>query len=363
MVPLASVAHPAAARGLSRISAAHLTRPQPEPGSAGAVCPAPGLEFGLAVARGLSDIPRRLDSRYLYDAHGSQIFENICRQPEYYLTRTEAAILTAAAGDIAGRTGEVTLIELGSGSSIKTQILLDAYAAAYGSAGYRPVDVSASILKQAEKEISARFPTAKVEAINGTYDEAFPLIASLSPAMLLFLGSTAGNLDSIEAAHFWGKVSRSLQTGDYCLLGIDINEDPKSLHDAYNDVAGHSAAFTRNLFARMNRELGSSIDTGSIDHLARYVPRWRRVEIFAGFNRSQQIDIAPLDSSFRIGSGEIILTEVSRKFRLSQMVPYLCTFGLNAERIYTDRGRRFAVLLLKKISFEPHQKTRISKRS
>ncbi len=347
VIPIASVAHPGAARALSQVSAAQAALPETA-GAVGGSDP-PGLDFALAVARGLSDIPRRLDSRYLYDSRGSQIFEDICKQPEYYLTRAEATILAAAAGDIADKTGNVTLVELGSGSSIKTQILLDAFVSAYGSVDYRPIDVSASILEQAENEISARLPAVNVEALNCTYDDAFPHLASLSPAMLLFLGSSAGNLDSGESDHFWENVSTNLQAGDYCLLGIDINEDPRSLHAAYNDAAGHSAAFTRNLFARMNRELGASIDTGGIDHVARYVSRWRRVEIFARFNQGQRIDIVLLGSSFGIGHGELILTEVGRKFRLRQMVPYLCTFGLSAERIYTDPGRRFAVLLLKKI--------------
>ncbi len=353
IIPVDSVAHPVAARELALLSAEQMMlRSVPgavdtemSPGGA----PDPRLEFGLAVARGLSDMPRRLDSRFLYDANGSDIFERICEQPEYYLTRTEATILASSAADIARRTGELTLVELGSGSSIKTQLLLEAYAGRYGKACYTPVDISKSILRQAEQEIAELYPAVKVDAVHGSYDEAFPLLPSLSPSMLLFLGSTLGNLDSHEAAVFWEKITSHLLPGDFCLVGIDINEDADSLHAAYNDAAGYSTAFTRNLFERMNRELGSSLDTGAIDHVARYVPGWRRVEIFARFRKEQRIEVAPLGNAFRISEGEMILTEVSRKFQLQQLVPYLCTFGLKTERIYSDRKRRFAVLLLKKI--------------
>ncbi|MHB8168171.1 MAG: L-histidine N(alpha)-methyltransferase [Thermoleophilia bacterium] len=332
VVPVESVAHPQAASELALMSGDGDT----------------STGFALAVARGLSDIPRRLDSRFLYDAYGSFIFERICEQPEYYLTRTEATILASAAADIAGRTGELTLVELGSGSSVKTRLLLEAYAGRHGSACYTPVDISKSILEQAEQEIAALYPEVRVEAMHGTYDDAFPLLPSLSPAMLLFLGSTVGNLDAHEASQFWGKITSHLLPGDYCLLGVDINEDAASLNAAYNDAAGFSAAFTRNMFARMNRELGASLDVTAIDHVARYAPKWRRVEIFARFRREQRIEIAPAGSAFRIGKGELILTEVSRKFHLRQLVPYLCTFGLNTEQIYSDRNQRFAVLLLRK---------------
>jgi len=305
-------------------------------------------EFALMVLRGLNDLPRRLDSRFLYDEHGSRIFELICEQPEYYLTRTEAAILAAAAEDITRITGEVTLIELGSGSSTKTQLLLRAYCRRYGSARYAPVDVSKAALEQAERDIAATCSAVRVEALHGTYEEAYPLLETLSPAMVLFLGSTVGNLDAHESAAFWSRISSHLTAGDFCMLGIDINEDPLSLNAAYNDAAGYSQAFTRNIFERMNRELGASLDTSSIIHEARYDPKWRRVEIFARFLEEQELRSRQLGGAFRISAGEHILTEVSRKFRLGQITPYLSTFGLEAQRIFTDGAHRYAVLLLRR---------------
>ena len=311
------------------------------------------LQFARAVVRGLNDTPRNLDCRYLYDAHGSQIFERICEQPEYYLTRAETGILTTATSDIIRNTGEVTLIEFGSGSSIKTQIILKAYAEHFGAVCYTPVDISRTILDQAEINMAANHPDVKVDTFHGSYDEAFKLFGPLSPVMFLFLGSTIGNLDTAESARFWENVSEHLNQGDFCLLGIDINEDADSLHAAYNDAAGFSTAFTRNVFERMNRELGSSLETTVINHIARYDTNWRRVEIFAEFQKKQRIEIAQLEKTFEINAGEMILTEISRKFKISQMVPYLATFGLETIKTYVDADNRFGVLLLKQTGDVP----------
>lgn len=303
-------------------------------------------EFAQSVARGLSDAPRRLDCRFLYDAEGSRLFQLICEQPEYYLTRTEAAILAAAAVDIAGRTGPATLIEFGSGDSTKTRLLFEAYTRLYGTVGYIPVDVSKEYLDQAHMEISAAHPQVKIDPFHGTYDQAFSLLRATKPVIFLFLGSTVGNLDQAEAARFWANAAAHLSAGDFCLLGIDINEDADSIHAAYNDAAGYSAAFTRNIFARINRELGANLDHEGIAHVARYRSDRRQVEIFAKFTKTQQIAVRPLQTTFTIPEGEMIQTEISRRFRLEQLVPYLGGFGLETKKVYTDSRRRFAVLLL-----------------
>lgn len=306
------------------------------------------MAFADSVVRGLEDEPKWLDCRYLYDAHGSHIFERICKQPEYYLTRTEGAILAAVGKDIAGKTGDVRLIELGSGSSIKTRLLLEAYCELYSEARYTPVDVSLTALEHAQEEITSSLDNVTVEPLHGTYDEAFDRIYDLVPSMLLFLGSTMGNFNEQQTAAFWQQTSENLIPGDYCLLGIDINDDHYSINAAYNDVAGHSEAFTRNLFSRMNRELGAAIDVTAIDHVAEFVPRRSRVEIFASFNKEQKIDLPPLNRSFTISAGEKILTEISCKYRLAELLPYLAGFGFDARRVYTDSDNRFAVLLLRR---------------
>ena len=306
------------------------------------------LDFAESVMRGLEDEPRWLDCRYLYDERGSRIFERICEQPEYYLTRTEGAILAAIGLDIAGKTGDVRLIELGSGSSIKTRLLLESYISLYGKAHYTPVDISKSVLEHSEEEIVARYDGVAVDALHGTYDEAFSHFRELSPAMLLFLGSTLGNLNEQEMASFWQRTADGLAPGDFCLLGIDINDDRDSINAAYNDAAGYSEAFTRNLFERMNRELDTEIEVDAIDHVAAFNPHRSRVEIFARFNEAQVVDLEPVKRRFDIAAGEKILTEISCKFNLERTLPYLADFGFTAERIFIDKRRRFAVLLLQR---------------
>lgn len=304
------------------------------------------LEFAHSVVKGLSSVPRRLDCRYIYDDHGSRLFEQICEQPEYYLTRAEREILLQAADEIARVTGPTALLEFGSGNSSKTQILLDAYATRYGSVRYVPVDISKSILEQARGDLAAAAPRVRVEPFHGTYEEAFHLFDRFSPMVFLFLGSTLGNLDETEAAEFWAQIGFSLSVGDYCLLGIDVTEDADALHAAYNDVAGYTAEFTKNIFARMNRELGASISMDAIEHVAAYNSAHERVEIFAKFTEPQEIQIAPLGRSVTLQANTLISTEISRKFRIRKIVPYLKRFGLETERVFSGEDGRFAVLLL-----------------
>jgi L-histidine N-alpha-methyltransferase len=306
-------------------------------------------EFASSIAKGLSGDPRRLDSRWLYDDRGSHIFEKICDQPEYYLTRAEAEILSRRGADIAQLTGPVKIIEFGCGNAVKTQILLEAYTDCYGQVEFAPVDISRAALEQAHARISSGHPAVIVEPFCGHYEEAFQLCRSEKPVMLLFLGSSVGNFDISESAAFWEDIADHLRPKHFCLLGIDITHDEQALYAAYNDAAGHSAAFTRNLFKRMNRELGSRIDLEAIEHVARYNPDRRQVEIFAEFTKAQRMRIALLDQVFAIAEGETIRTEISRKFDLKNIEPYLENFGFKREKVYCDESNRFAVLLLRRL--------------
>jgi L-histidine N-alpha-methyltransferase len=303
-------------------------------------------EFARAVMIGLSDHPRWLPVRFLYDERGSQLFEAITATPEYYPTRTEAAILAASAVDISNLTGPVTVIELGAGSSAKTGRLLAAYSSGGRAVRYVPVDVSASALRAGTDMLLAAHPLVNITPVHGTYDRAFPMLRELSPAMLVFLGSTIGNLNQTEAALFWTDVARHLAPGDFVLLGVDLVKDPRLIDAAYNDASGHSAEFTRNIFHRMNRELGAGLDLGQIDHLATYDAEWQRVEIHARFRTAQVVRLEPLATSVRVGAGERIMTEISRKFVLDELEQYLTAFGLTLRRVFSDERHWFAVLLL-----------------
>src|SRR5262249_29245214 len=216
--------------------------------------------FAQSIVRGLSDHPRWLHCRYLYDAVGSDIFERICEQPEYYQTRTEAALLAEHAADIQALASAPTLVELGSGSSVKTRHLLDAWTRDGAGARYVPVDISVDMLRPTCAMLARAYPRLTVDGIAASYERAFPLLRDLSPLVLVFLGSTIGNLNPQETADFLDRVSASLSPGDHFLVGIDLVKDVRTLEAAYNDAAGWSAAFTKNLFARMNRELGTPLD-------------------------------------------------------------------------------------------------------
>ncbi len=306
------------------------------------------LDFARSVAAGLARRPRSLECRFLYDARGSSLYERITEQPEYYPTRTEAAILARCAPRLRKLTGPVSLLEFGSGSSAKTDHLLAAWLNADPAVRYIPVDVSESALKQASRTIAERRPQARIIGIHGTYQEVFPLLPEVSPVLVIFLGSTLGNFEEREATHFLRRLAAALGPEDRFLLGVDLVKEPAVLEAAYNDAAGVTAAFTRNLFARMNRELGCDLDLSAIEHLARWQPERRQIEIHARFNQSQTVRLRSLGSSFQIAAGEEIQVEISRKFDLAMLPAWLAACGFTIQETFTDERRWFALLLLKK---------------
>jgi L-histidine N-alpha-methyltransferase len=308
----------------------------------------PIQEFALSVAAGLASTPRRLECRFLYDAQGSALYEQICAQPDYYPTRTEASILQQWAPEISATTGPCTLIELGSGSSVKTGHLLSAFQTRYGHVCYTPIDISGNALKHAGRAILDQRPEVQVVGIHGTYSDSFPLIRSVSPALIIFLGSTIGNFTPAEERIFWSDVTANMQTGDYFLLGVDLIKDVDLLEAAYNDRAGITARFTKNYFARMNRELGAAIDLDTVEHKAWYNPEKEQVEIYGQFHDNLEIYIQPLNQSHDIGRGETILLEISRKFNLTGVQESLTGYGLQPVRTYTDPQGWFGLLLLEK---------------
>ena len=293
-------------------------------------------------------MPRWLPSRFLYDARGSALFDAICELPEYYPTRTESAILAEHAASVADITGPVTLLELGSGSAVKTDHLLRAYAARAGRVDYVSVDVSEAALADAAERIVTQHPAVRVTGVVGRYEEAFRLFGRYSPLRVLFLGSPIGNRNHAESVVFWERVARHLAPGDFFLLGVDLVKDAAVLERAYNDAAGVSAEFTKNVFRRMNDELGAGLDLDAIEHVARYNAAWQRIEISARFHAAQTVRIAPLEMEVGIAAGEMVMTEVSRKFDVERLQGYLACFGLTTRAVYTDSRRWFGVLLLQR---------------
>ncbi len=306
-------------------------------------------EFAQDVLTGLTDSPRWLPCRYLYNARGSELFEQISDQPEYYPTRVEASILERHATDISETTGPVTLIELGSGTSVKTDYLLGAYTENRQSVCYVPIDVSESALQMGVKAIASRRPTVTVEGIVGTYQSAFPLFRDHSPSMVIFLGSTLGNFNVTESAQFFTNVSQSMSPGDYFLLGVDLVKEESVIEAAYNDSAGVTAQFTTNIFRRINRELGATVDLDQIKHVAVYNSNWQRMEIFIEFLTDQKVDVAPLGKQVTIGAGERVMIEISRKFVLEDMATHVGQHGLAVQNTYLDDDGWFGLLLMRAV--------------
>jgi len=315
----------------------------------------PAEDFARSAAATLACVPRSLDSRFLYDADGSALFELITKQPEYYLTRAEASILAACSGRIREVTGPVTLLELGSGNSAKTHHLLRAWLKRDARVRYVPVDVSESTLIDAGSAINAAYRGVKVIGLNCDFQGAFPLLPLLSPVMVLLLGSTIGNFAPDLMSSFLGSLAAALSPGDFFLIGIDLVKDPALLEAAYNDKAGVTARFTRNVFARMNRELGCSLDLESIEHLARWDAEREQIEIFGRFTRKQTMRLATPGVTLTVSEGELVQTEISRKFRRERLIPYLEQFGFRAEQVFDDERGWFSLVLLRRTSDDLQQ--------
>ncbi|HEY3308447.1 MAG TPA: L-histidine N(alpha)-methyltransferase [Desulfuromonadaceae bacterium] len=309
----------------------------------------PVFDFACSTASALRSLPRQTESRFLYDARGSELFELITKQPEYYLTSIEAELLEENAKQIREATGAVTLVELGSGSSVKTDYLLRAWLAQDLEVRYIPVDVSKSALQTARRSITATHPAVQLIGINSSYQDAFPLLRETSPVMALFLGSSIGNFAPDDMFNFLRDLSAALLPGDFFLLGVDLVKEPGLIHAAYNDAAGISAEFTRNLFVRMNRELGSGIDLSSVGHVATYNPKKEQMEIFARFGSRQTVEISPLKERYIIDSGELVNTEISRKFRLHRLIPQLERFNFDTEKVFIDEREWFALILMRRV--------------
>ena len=305
------------------------------------------LAFAFAVARGLEDQPRGLDCRFLYDDAGSHIFDRITEQPEYYQTRTEDAILAACAPDVRARTGDVTLVELGSGSSQKTRRLLDAFCR-HAPARYIPIDISPGALEPACARLAAAYPSLTVEGVAASFDRGLPLISAVSPLCLTFLGSSIGNFNRAETERFLDDLASALRPGDFLLIGLDLVKDPARLEAAYNDAAGWSAKFAINVFARANRELGAGIPLDAIDYTAFYNDRLERIEMSLRFLREVRIDLPLIERSYRIAAGELVRTEISTKYRPEAFAAHAARFGFSFEAEYRDPESLFAVLLLRR---------------
>ena len=294
------------------------------------------------VLKGLTHTPKTLPPKWFYDAHGSELFEQITELPEYYPTRAEREILVARSAEIAAATGARTLVELGSGSSEKTRHLLDALT---GLHTYVPVDVSESALTQAGHALIAERPGLSVHALIADFTAALALPETPGPRLVAFLGGTIGNLLPVERAAFLGSVRALLSPGDALLLGTDLVKDEEVLVRAYDDAAGVTAAFNRNVLTVVNRDLGADFDTGAFDHVALWDTENEWIEMRLRSRTEQTVKIPALDLAVDFAAGEELHTEISAKFRKEGIRAELSTAGLDLAHWWTDGEGRFALSL------------------
>ncbi|MEV7237402.1 L-histidine N(alpha)-methyltransferase [Streptomyces sp. NPDC051020] len=294
------------------------------------------------VLHGLTRHPKTLPPKWFYDAHGSELFEEITRLPEYYPTRAEREILVARASGIAAASGAQTLVELGSGSSEKTRHLLDALPALHS---YVPVDVSESALRGAAETLLAERPDLSIHALIADFTDELTLPDTPGPRLVAFLGGTIGNLLPDERAVFLKSVRSLLSPGDSLLLGTDLVKDEERLVAAYDDAAGVTAAFNKNVLTVVDRELGADFDPADFDHVALWDPKREWIEMRLRARRTLTVKIPELDLVVPFTAGEELRTEISAKFRKEGIRSELASAGLMLTQWWTDSADRFAVSL------------------
>ena len=306
---------------------------------------------GLAedVRKGLGAQPKRFLPKYFYDELGSQLFEAICLLPEYYLTRAENEIFQRYAGEIAAAVdGNITLVEMGSGSASKTRVIIEALLKRQSSLLFMPVDISASAIESSSRILLQSYPRLTIEAYAADY---FAGLAELGKkprqrTLALFLGSNISNFDLDEALRFLRALRSVLRTGDALLLGADLKKDPAILEAAYNDSLGVTSAFNLNVLARINRELGGSFDLRAFRHHAFYNEAMGRIEIYIESLVDQKVRIDKLDLEAEFAAGELIHTENSYKYDIAGIARLAGETGFECSRSWYDSQERFSSNLL-----------------
>jgi len=302
-------------------------------------------QFREDVAIGLRCSQKTIPPKYFYDAHGSLLFEQICQQPEYYLTRTEARILRNHATDVVDIVGNCVLVELGSGSAAKTRFLFDEYQRREQTLHYVPIDISASMLEESARNLTTVYPRLQIDALATDYWHGLAALPNSQTRLVLFLGSNLGNFTLAEQEQLFAQLARTLQRGDYFLVGLDLRKPMTVLEPAYNDAAGVTAAFNLNLLHRMNRELAARFDSSTFTHLAFYNTSHHQIEMHLQSTIEQEVIIAALDLQIALRSGETIHTEISRKFEPAEVRAQLADYGFTPRAQWADDRDWFLVSL------------------
>ena len=297
------------------------------------------------VYDGLTQTPKSLPPKWFYDSVGSDLFDQITRLPEYYPTRAEAEILRGRAAEIASASGADTLVELGSGTSEKTRLLLSALRDSGSLRRFVPFDVDAGMLQAASSAILDEYPGIEIDAVCGDFEKHLDNIPKVGKRLVVFLGSTIGNLTTAPRAEFLSTLSETLQPGDTLLLGTDLVKDTGRLVRAYDDSAGVTAQFNRNVLAVVNRELDGDFDLDAFEHVARWNTAEERIEMWLRAGTAQRVTIDALNLTVDFAAGEEMLTEVSCKFRPEGVARELADAGLRRTHWWTDKAGDFGLSL------------------
>jgi L-histidine N-alpha-methyltransferase len=297
------------------------------------------------VVEGLTDTPKHLPPKWFYDERGSELFDDITRLDEYYPTRRETEILTREAGAIARRTGATTLLELGSGTSTKTLLLLDALAGTGQLERIVPFDVCEPVLRAAGPELAGRYPGVRVDAVVGDFERHLGRLPMEGTTLIAFLGGTIGNLTPPERAKFLGELADQMAPGDWLLLGTDLVKDPDRLVRAYDDAAGVTAEFNRNVLRVLDRELDGDLVPERFSHVARWDADEQWIEMHLRSEGHQRARLGALDLDLEFADGELVHTEISAKFTRGRIEGEVAAAGLELADILTDAAGDFAVTL------------------
>ena len=297
------------------------------------------------AGRGLRARPKDIPPKWFYDHYGSQLFDEITRLPEYYPTRRERAILEVRAPEIARITRADSLIELGSGTSDKTRLLLDALRDAGTITRFVPFDVSEQTLRDAADAISSAYPSVHVHAVVGDFEHHLGRIPGGGRRVVAFLGGTIGNLEGPARGEFLREIARGLAPGDHLLLGLDLVKDIDRLEAAYDDSQGITAAFNKNVLTVMNRELDADFDERRFAHVAVFEKDASQIEMRLRATETHRVRVGALALDVVFEAGEEMRTEVSAKFTREQVVDELHDAGLRLAHWWTDPDGDFALLL------------------
>ena len=297
------------------------------------------------VMRGLTTRRKTLPSKYFYDQRGAELFDAICDLPEYYLTRIDTGLLREHAGELVTFTSPTDVIELGSGAARKTRCILDACARAERVVRYVPIDVSETQLLETARSLRREYPGLRVHGIAADYERHLDRIPPGVRRLVLFLGSTIGNFTPQEAEGFVRGVAAQLSPGDSILIGMDLVKPVEVLHAAYNDSAGLTAEFNRNILRVVNRELGADFVPEEFEHVAFFHSGASQIEMHLRAARDHRVHIADLDLEVAFTAGETIHTEISRKFRRAEAESLFAAAGCRLARWWTDEREYFAEAL------------------